>query len=139
MHRLRKVFEREPLEVIKLSRFAILDFAPINQHLEIHRQPMRRLPVLLTEHIPIPQELKIQDISAVLFFDLFAERFFDRRSKLDAAPTDVPASVLVAAVLAAFVEQDIAVPIVTHEASRNADAVDTFAQRLFHAAQYTKI
>jgi len=123
--------EREPCNLIKLVRLAISDFVSINKHLEIERDPVRLLAVVLAVCIPEAEELIVKNICGVLFPDLFAQRPFNSVSKFKAATARVPGAVLIAAVCTSLCHNKVAVSIV-------AEIHDSYA-RVVKALSHTAI
>ena len=71
MERRRQIIEREPLHIIELVRFSVFYLHSVHEHLEVQRNPMGLLAVILSMNVAVAEELTTENVRAILFLNFF--------------------------------------------------------------------
>ena len=100
MYWTRHGIQSKPLHRIKLVWLAIGDLTCIDQDFVIERYPVCLLALLCAQDTAIPEKFVLQNICAVLFFDLSPKASNCIFAKLQLPTTKIPATIFVSAVFA---------------------------------------
>src|SRR3989344_3530009 len=131
MHWGREAIWTEPTQLVKLMRLSDLCCGRIDFYLEIQSKPMRLDTIHYTMHIAISQELYLQNLSAILFFDFFTDCLFNGDMDINCSAPHIPTTLLIPTILASLSQQELALTIVTKEDDAYTQVVDVFSHELY--------
>jgi hypothetical protein len=126
MQRFWKPSERKPGNVIELMRLSVPNGRAVDLHLEIECDPVRSIALVLSMHVPVPEEFIGEHGAPQLLLNFLFERSDNRVMELKPAAAAVPATVLIPAIHAPLRQDVLAVSVMADKHDGDSRIIDAF-------------